>query len=271
MTTFDDCIKLHIDRSTKIMKFLFDGPATLDHLHQQLFIKDDGSTVSLPIAKRRLDRLCEMKYLKFKRYERVRGYKGLLVYALDELGANDTTILYNLNRDQVRMQFPHEQLLTHEILISDFIRTIHREVDDNKYALKDLYDDKELRLQWHDQQLKLKQAGNYVKGQKRKPLYFPDIRLIVQPNFKAVITFNIELDAGVRGPRYWKPKIASWHDVTLILTLNTKRMNQQIQYVSDSGRQQATGFAIANDFIKNGLAGTEFIWLPYKNKGKLML
>jgi hypothetical protein len=54
-----------------------------------------------------------------------------------------------------------------------------------------------------------------------------------------------------------------------VIALNTDRLDILKAYVRNSGRKQATGFALASEFERDGFAGTHWYWLPIESKAKL--
>ncbi|MDA8423804.1 MAG: hypothetical protein M0Z89_10765 [Nitrospiraceae bacterium] len=96
----------------------------------------------------------------------------------------------------------------------------------------------------------------------RKGIYYPDLVIRLKRPESGTITFYIELDSGAKGKKYWTSKILSWNVPVLILVLHEQRLKIMKQYMIDSGRKQITGFSIVNRFLKDGLAGTQWHWLP---------
>jgi hypothetical protein len=270
---FEENIKKQKTRDKSILKFLAAGPSTLDHIHLQLFKNAEGRPLALHTAQIRLDKLVSMNYIKKQRYDRVASYRGLTMYALDKLGKNDACTHFPLNRDLIRTEFPMPDRVAHEIFISDMVRTIWREVEEKKYGLESIFDDREMKRQYsrkHSKDGVNPMYGNKKSAQKVHP-YYPDLVLTVIENAHngRRIKFNMELDSGNKGPNYWKPKIASWPDPTLVVTLNQQRLEILKGYVVASNRRQPTGFALVSQFIKYGLRETEWYWLPSDTRSTL--
>ncbi len=247
-----------VKRDQDIFKFLVAGIATREHILNMFFRKDDGSLCHIRTVDARLQTLCEQEYLKRRIYKGTKSRFGIHVYALDERGVSEAANNFNIERDYIRYNFPRQIHLSHELYLADIFRTFYREKDEKKYGIGYL---------WDENELKSRDRLNRIKYRK----YYADGAVMIMPPTKDNLAFFIELDAGDKNYKYWRPKIASLKENALVFALNPGRLETLKGCVIDSGRKHAVGFALAGDFIKKGLAETRFDWYPEKTNSKLEL
>lgn len=240
-------------RDSQIMRFLAAGPATFKGLHTEFFRREDGELADPRVARRRLTKLINMGYLKHKRYQI--SDRGIDIYALDELGANAAFYNWSLDRDCVRMDFPSNHTVNHDLILSDVIRKVWQGSDEKNYDLKIAFDDRVMKSR-HALEMRFKD-----KVTTRRKYYYPDLFMIIQQINQPEKSFNIEIDCGQKGKSYWVPKITSWNRPTLVLTLTLNRMKAHKAYALMSDRKHIMGFATVDDFLKNGLIECEWDWL----------
>jgi hypothetical protein len=176
---------------------------------------------------------------------------------LSKLGVNEVCNSFNIERDHIRRGLPRADHLMHELQVSEAIRVIWREVEEKKYDIDHIYDDRMMK--------------RLVYPKKR--VYYPDLRVEILPKYKDKMSFNIEIDTGTKGRTYWTKKLLSWRDPTLVLTLYRPRQERLFRYLKGISSQIKfpAGFAIANEFNLKGLSGTEWLWLHDGKKARIGL
>jgi DNA-binding PadR family transcriptional regulator len=245
--------KKQLDRDLKILWLLSSGPVSTNRIRDELFIHN-GKKLSRQCVERRINKLVQMGYVVKQQYKVSR--KVLTVVALDELGQNEVTNNFSIAREHIRVGLPNQLKLLHELMLSA-IMSILRKEGESKYKLIALHDDSVLKRQTPPSQ--------------RRGGYLPDLVLEMTRPSNGRIVIYVELDTGNKSKSYWQPKIKSWNEVALVLCLNAQRLARMKWYVQHSGRKVPTGFALAHDFIKNGLAQTVFDWLPGNTRAKFDL
>jgi hypothetical protein len=250
--------EFQLKRDLRILKALAAGPATSNYVHMQLFKGISGKPVTKQTFFARMKKLVEMGYVKVRKYRSVRakaGTAGGIVYLLDNRGKNEVCNSFRIERDFVRDIFPENiDVLGHELQVSEIFRVAWREVEKGTYNLDYIYDDRVMKKRLLPK-----------KGQ----IFYPDIHLKILPKYKNPIALNVEVDLGTKGQSYWIKKISSWRDVSVVIALNTDRLDILKTYVRNSGRKQATGFALASEFERDGFVGTYWYWLPIESKAKI--
>jgi hypothetical protein len=251
--------EFQLKRDLRILKALAAGPTTSSYVHRQLFEGINGKPVTKQTFFARMKKLMEMGYVKVRKYRSVRakaGTPGGIVYLLDNRGKNEVCNSFRIERDFVRDIFPENiDVLGHELQVSEIFRVAWRDVEKGTYNLEYMYDDRIMK-----KKIRSKESGQ---------VFYPDIHLKILPKYKNPIALNVEVDLGTKGQSYWIRKISSWRDVSVVIALNTDRLDILKAYVRNSGRKQATGFALASEFERDGFAGTHWYWLPIESKAKL--
>lgn len=240
-------------RDKEILFFLYCGIGHFSHIHNAIFKNGKGLLLHKRTAQRRIKFLLENDYIKQKRYKSIRERKGRILYALSERGIYELCNSFSLNPDFARSLFPATNHVAHEAFLSDIFRTVYGEVSTGRYSIDHIYDDREMK------RLTKKKSGRY----------FPDAHVTIIPHSGNALTFNIEVDAGHKGPKYIRAKIASWKAPTLILALNQRRLDQIRNYISEFNNQYTVGFALAGEFIRKGFSNSEWLWHPSGDKAKI--
>ncbi len=242
-----------IKRDHEIFHFLGSGVATSHQIRQALFIHDNGKIMSRQACECRLHKLVAMGYLVKRQYSGIR--RVVTLFGLAERGIDELAKSTDLERDHIRSGMPNPEKLVHELMLSAVMRIIRDDARNNVYKLVYVYDD-----------TVMKNITRPTRG-----IYYPDLLVRVLCPNSGLVTFFLELDAGNKSKKYWVYKISSWANITLVLTLNIKRLEIMKQYVLISGRKQITVFAVADTFLKTGLSGTLWEWLPKQERARLKL
>jgi len=251
--------EFQLKRDLRILKALAAGPATSGYVHRHFFKNTQEKPVTKQTFYDRMKKLVEMGYVKVRKYRSLRakaGTPGGIVYLLDNRGKNEVCNSFRIERDFVRDIFPENiDVLGHELQVSEIFRVAWREVEKGTYNLDYMYDDRIMKKK--------------IRSKENGQVFYPDIHLKILPKYKNPIALNVEVDLGTKGQSYWIKKINSWRDVSVVITLNTDRLDILKTYVRNSGRKQATGFALATEFERDGFAATYWYWLPLEARAKL--
>ncbi len=255
MPSYETNMKKQQQRDLAVMKALSAGPMTDKDIYREFFIKDDGKLVSRQAFNKRMARLEGAQYIKKKIYHRLRNHR-VAVYVLDEAGISAVNLSWSIPRDQIRAFFPSGSSLFHEYHLARIIRVIRWESDRKTYELDYMHDDRMLRRM----------------NKRRKAVFYPDLKLGIIPKEKDPFDLNVEFDAGgKRSEYYWQNKIASWSQTTAVISNSTARLAKMAGLIASTTCFQRVGFAVIDDVIKCGLAGTDWFWLPDQQRRKLEL
>jgi hypothetical protein len=235
-------------RDAKLLWYLSSGIATKEQINKDIFVDNDGNILNRQNCERRLSKKLKVGEIVKQQYES--SNKLITVYSLTEAGRDRVSELYNIERDHIRSGFPRKEVLVHDHVLSNIFRKLRSEASESRYRIDYLYDDKVMKF--------------VIKP--RKGIFYPDGFLRIVRAKKGSIDICLEYDNGSKG-RYWVHKINSWNHVTLILTSNQNRVSRLKEYIWESKRQVPTAFSCVDDFLTNGLAATQWDWLPSKQKG----
>lgn len=249
---YNDRMLMQRKRDLQIMRYLAAGPANGKVIRNLFFRDANNMPLSRQVAERRLKKLCEQGRIVELKYcdqhGRVEKY-----YVLSDFGASEVSTAYLLSRESIRVLKPPKHRLRHELKIAEVIRTIDREVEQKKYQLGYLYDDCTMR-----------QTMGTKKG-----TYYCDLCCEIIPSSGEPISTFIEYDGGTKSDSYWSSKLKNWKGLVLILCDHLDRIAQMKRYVRNSLRLGATALALHADFVRYGLAETEWLWLPKNIKGQI--
>lgn len=254
-------------RDLKIFRYLAAGCATTAQIHYSCFRNETGKLLDRSVCDRRLRKLCANEYIRKRKYNRSSRSGPIHVYAIGDAAKNDFVNNYHASRDQIRGDLPPIATIMHELHLSEFIRTIWKEVDEKKYSIGWQYDDRQMKRMRDSKRLAEITTGLSVN--KKGRYFYPDLRVRVLPNHREQFDINIELDTGHKGESYWVRKLQSWGQTTLVLAPVSSRLETLKEFIRAYGRPGKTLFALSGDFAKNGLAGTIWHWLPDDTKGRL--
>lgn len=258
-TIYEMNIERQKTRDLAVMRYLASGFATNEQVYNDLFKKEDGKKVHRSIFNDRMRELCRQGIVKKHKYMRYTRSGPTTLYALGDVGMEEVVNKFGLEPQFIRNEFPSVDKFKHEVMLAGFVRIVRREEELKKYQIGYIYDDRIIRS--------MIPAAEWKKT--RGKILMPDLRMEVLPHYKDNLMLNIELDTGKKREDYWKRKLRVWTDNTLVLTLDSVRLNMLIKIMRKLGLQRTTGLALASDFAKYGLVGTKWTWFPGEKDGVL--
>jgi hypothetical protein len=223
MTTYAKGIQ--VIRDEAIMEDLYWGPADVAYLHNKYFKKEDGTLVSTSTFFARMDRLCEMEYVKKKFYKTNMDKK--MIYAIDNRGVIEMCNKHNFNPDEARIDFPSQDV---DLIMPLIAKQIRSEFKQNKYDILSFPNPK------------------FYKG-----IDLPNLRVQIMPPHKTPIQVDIYFDLGQK-----LPPAATPNTVSLVVSQNDGRLRKTKQCLPKSNPN--IGLALLSDFLHGGLVNTKWDW-----------
>jgi hypothetical protein len=268
-------------RDMNIFRILSSGPAQLGFIQQQLQIfkrgrrsrrpaedsrdsdihpadpqqKHEEKSRQIYLARRvlvvRLSQLRKSGLISSKRY---RAMKGLGVFTLYSLTPTSCSILVQdgYAREHIRMVLPHKYGVTHELAVSDIVRSIKREAGTVHYGFS------------------IKDENTLRSESKNRRGRFPDLLVTIyvprrqEPPLKKVLA--LEFDNDTEDPDYVvakarglarKKKLPS-----LILCNEPKRiekLRRKFDELADENLRRMVFFSLLSDFTSKGFVGTKWL------------
>lgn len=237
-----DTFNFSLERKLYIFRALSAGPMLMNDLYSCVFHKADGKQPCKRVFTRMTKKLKDDDYLDIIDWRDCVHKNGIVRLAfLKERGANFLCTNYNIERDHIRMKVPRVLHMRHELILSNIIRFLRSEEDIKKYSIESYYDDTIMKRNLR------------FRGIKGKNVYLPDLKCRVIFN-KGTAVFNIELDCGNKGRKYWSQKLRSWGDPTLLITMNSRRADLLANYALNDMQRRGMVCAISlTDLYKVGL------------------
>lgn len=252
-----------MERDLDIFRILSNGPAQLEVICFELG-KMTKEKVSRTAIKMRLRRLREGGYIESRLYSKRRAdNKGgkFALYGLTQSGVDVLCTECGYRQEMIRIAFPSQATLMHELEVRETVKTIKREaaLADFNYFIVDEH--------W----LRTDAATIGLKG------YIPDlfVRLFFRvPGGKdEAMSFNIEVDNNsIRAARMYR-KIKSFQARTLLLCTTNARIDSLMNTFNrilqleknkkppDLPMEKKVLFALQSDFYSarsGGILGTEW-------------
>lgn len=237
-----DAFNFSLERKLYIFRALSAGPMRLDDLHRVIFRSANGEQPCKRVFNRMMQKLKDGEYIDTLEWRDCTHKNGVVRLAfLQPRGANLLCANYGIERDHIRMRVPRVLHMRHELILSNIVRFLRSEEDNKKYVLESYHDDTIMKRNLR------------FRGTKGKNVYLPDLKCRV--NFdKGTAIFNLELDCGHKGRKYWSQKIRTWGDPTLLITLNSKRADRLANYALNDMQRRGMICAISlPDLYKVGL------------------
>lgn len=264
------------DRDIDIFRILSSGPTAIGHLQRQLQFfrsqhtyedKDDSKDLNRKNEKNtsekhllviRLSKLKKFGYIESRRYGDRTGKNG--VYSLYTLTMHSKQVLvddYKYDPTYIRMGLPHMYGVSHELLVTDVVRTIKREAGKLKYDFS-LKDENTLR------------SESNKKGER-----FPDLLVELRiPDNRGKNTLKelaIEVDNSTHPPLnvFEKAKVLfGQYGISIMILCNDRpRINKLIETfapLADSKMTDRIYIAFSQEFSDKGFANTK--WARIDNK-----
>lgn len=231
-------------RKLKIFEALSAGIMRLPDIYTLYFQKADGNLVCRRVFTRVIKKLVDDEYISVFDWRDADYRNGVVRLAiLQHRGADYLCVSSNMERDHIRMKLPRVAHMRHDLILSNIIRNIRAEERLQKiFAIHYLVDDRAMR------------RALWKKGARGKNFYLPDLcgRIKVLSD-GVTLNFNLELDAGNKGRKYWSLKVGSWSDPTVVITLTPRRAEIMADYARQAKRSGKVCIITLDEFCETGL------------------